>query len=377
MKKNFMRITSLALVIALMLCAFAGCTTGNVEKPTAATIKTDLKDVMFTFTYGQLREVLPGDQLATLFETINNKTDDKTVSLSYYELVAKFGNKDYFDKIIDLISEEDMAKFVANQQAVLEYYNKHINEMKAQGLAKVSYGEAFWIDYDNVVFKDANGNELSNQGEFKAAFRIYADVCLQNIGSFLMNKGQDEALEKGADLTNALYPWGATYASSLVLDDLIKPTTSTRENMKTQQNAIYSSIIPTLVYDIDDKGNNKEDEHGENVFVATEYVRTICITVCEDEASVLKAFSLREKSKILDQFKVAESYLVVEDYSVAFNPCKIITGFDAVNDQITYATYDKNMIITAQIKFTGALAQYGTVTVEFPCTSSITYNFGW
>ena len=377
MKKNFMRITSLALVIALMLCAFAGCTTSNVEKPTAATIKTDLKDVMFTFTYGQLREVLPGDQLATLFETINNKTDDKTVSLSYYELVAKFGNKDYFDKIIDLISEEDMAKFVANQQAVLEYYNKHINEMKAQGLAKVSYGEAFWIDYDNVVFKDANGNELSNQGEFKAAFRIYADVCLQNIGSFLMNKGQDEALEKGADLTNALYPWGATYASSLVLDDLIKPTTSTRENMKTQQNAIYSSIIPTLVYDIDDKGNNKEDEHGENVFVATEYVRTICITVCEDEASVLKAFSLREKSKILDQFKVAESYLVVEDYSVAFNPCKIIAGFDAVNDQITYATYDKNMIITAQIKFTGALAQYGTVTVEFPCTSSITYNFGW
>lgn len=377
MKKNVMRIISMALVVALMLCAFAGCTAGNIERPVAVQVKTDLQDVTFTFTYGQLRQVLPGDQLATLFENINEKTDDKTIDISYYELVAKFGDKDYFTQIINLISEEDMAKFVANQQAVLDYYNKHINEMKAQGLAKISYNEAFWIDYDNVVFKDANGNELENQGEFKAAFRLYADVCLQNIGSFLMNKGQDEAVEKGADLTNVMYPWGQSFASNLLLDDLIKPEKSTKDNMIEQQNAIYSSIIPTLTYDIDENGDNKKDSHGEYVFVATEYVRTICITVSDNEESILKAFSLREKSKILEQFKVAEGYLVVEDFTVAFNPCRILASFNAVNDQITYATYDKNMVITAQIKFTGALAQYGTVTVEFPCTSSITYNFGW
>ena len=54
--------------------------------------------------------------------------------------------------------------------------------------------------------------------------------------------------------------------------------------------------------------------------------------------------------------------------------------FSYVGDEdrpMFYATYEKNMIITANITFTGALAQYGTMIVEFPCTSSLTYNFGW
>ena len=35
------------------------------------------------------------------------------------------------------------------------------------------------------------------------------------------------------------------------------------------------------------------------------------------------------------------------------------------------------MMRAPMITFTGALAEYGNVIVEFPCTSSLTYNFGW
>ena len=77
MKKNVMRILSLVLVVVMMVTAFAGCGS-EVTRPTAVTVKTDLQDVNFEFTYGELKKVLPADKLATLFENTNSKTDDKT-----------------------------------------------------------------------------------------------------------------------------------------------------------------------------------------------------------------------------------------------------------------------------------------------------------
>ena len=79
----------------------------------------------------------------------------------------------------------------------------------------------------------------------------------------------------------------------------------------------------------------------------------------------------------MEQFKVAESYLKLNSFEIGFAPCKIMASINAVTDEMTYVTYEKNMVITANITFTGALAQYGTMIVEFPCTSSLTYNFGW
>ena len=62
MKKNFMRAISLVMVLVIMVASFAGCGDGTaVNRPEAVSVKTDLKDVSFTFTYGELKEVLPGD----------------------------------------------------------------------------------------------------------------------------------------------------------------------------------------------------------------------------------------------------------------------------------------------------------------------------
>ena len=387
MKKNVMRILSLILVVVLMATTFAGCGS-EVVRPTPVTVKTDLQDVYFEFTYGELKEVVPADKLAVLYENINSKTDDKIIKLSYYELVSKFGGEEYFKDILALISDEQWTQFTGNQQGVLDYFNEKINEIKTTGVARVSYYENFWINHgDGVVFKDVNGNELGGQSEFRAAFRLYADMALKNIGNYLMNISNEEkyqvdeddeeklvATDFNEDLTNIIYPLGQKNASTLALSDLY---TTTDKETGVVTYPIYTSVVPTLVHDLDEKGNNAEDEEGEYIFVPSEFYRTICIMVKPEEASVKKAFTVREKDGILEQFKVAENYMTVNSFEIAFTPCKIMAGFNAVNDQMTYATYEKNMIITANVTFTGALAEYGTVVVEFPCTSSLTYNFGW
>ena len=371
MKKNFIRIIALALVLTMLAVSFAGCSTSEVQRPVAVQSKTDLKDVAFKFTYGELKNILPGDKLATLYENFNKKTDDRTVELSYYELVSKYGSEEYFDDILALISEEEWAQFTGNQQEILDYFNKSINDIKTTGSARVSYNESFWINHgDQVIFKDANGNELPNQKEFRAAFRLYADAALKDIGSFLMNLGQDEATEFKADLTNVIYPLGEKTASTLTLADLYT-------DKATKTYPIYTSIVPNFVYDLDSEGKNAVDEDGENIFVPTELTRIIHIAVKPEEASVKKAFTVREKDGIIEQFKVAEPYLKLNSFEIGFAPCKIMASINAVTDEMTYVTYEKNMVITANITFTGALAQHGTVIVEFPCTSSLTYNFGW
>ncbi len=371
MKKNVMRIIAVVLAFAMLTISFAGCSTSEVERPVAVESKTDLKDVAFKFTYGELKEILPGDKLATLYENFNKKTDDREVELSYYELVSKYGSEEYFNDILALISDEEWAQFTGNQQEVLDYFNGMINDIKTNGTARVSYYEDFWINHgDGVVFKSEDGKELPDQDKFRAAFRIYADTALKDIGSFLMNRGQEEATEFKADLTDVIYPLGEKTASTLTLNDLYT-------DEATNTFPIYTSVVPTMVYDLAEDGSNLEDEEGEYVFVPSELYRTINIVVKPEEASVKKAFTIREKDGIMEQFKVAETYMILNSFEIAFTPCKITAGINAVNDEMAYTTYEKNMIITANITFTGALADYGTVVVEFPCTSSLTYNFGW
>ncbi|MBR2954105.1 MAG: hypothetical protein IKC45_06960 [Clostridia bacterium] len=386
MKKNVIRIITVVLAFTMLAVSFAGCSTSEVNRPVPVETKTDLGDVYFEFTYGELKEILPGDKLATLYENFNKKTDDRVVKLSYYELVSKYGSEEYFNDILALISDEEWAQFTGNQQEVLDYFNGMINDIKTNGSARVSYYENFWINhggsegtnedgsisYKNVTvfFRDTEGNLLDDQPKLRAAFRLYADMALKDIGSFLMNLSQEDATEKNADLTDVIYPLGEKTASTLTLNDLYT-------DEKTNTFPIYTSVVPTMVYDLDEKGNNAEDEEGEYIFVPSELYRTINIVVKPEEASVKKAFTIREKDGIMEQFKVAENYLILNSFEIAFAPCKITAGINAVNDEMAYTTYEKNMIITANITFTGALADYGTVVVEFPCTSSLTYNFGW
>ena len=375
MKKVIFKSLSLALVIIMMISVFAACGGDKVvDRPTAAQIKTDIGDITFTFTYGDLRKAgIAGDKLAMLFENTKKKTDDKTVSLSYYELVSTFGGEDYFDNILALIPAEEFTKFSENEEQVIGYFNNLINTIKSDECddVRISYREEFWINHgDKVVFKDADGNELPNQKELRAAFRLYADKALEGIGGVLLNKDQDHATAFGADLTNEMYVFGSKTASTLTVSDLY----TDKEN---KIYPAYTSVVPTLTFDLDNKGNNAEGEDGEYIFVPTEWYRTINICVKPEEESVNKAFSTRTPDEVLKYFEAAKAYAKVNSYEIAFEPCYITAGVNAVNDEMTYCVYQKNMIVTMNVTFTGALEKYGTMLITFPCTNQMTYEIGW
>lgn len=375
MKKNIFKSVAVIMALVLVVCSFAACgNTNEAQRPNEAKVKTDIGDVRFTFTYGDLRNSgMSADKLASLFENTKKKTDDKTVTLSYYEIVSTFGDDECFDNIIALIPAEQMEKFTGNAQAVLDYFNSMVNYIKSDECNEVlvSYNEEFWINHgDGVVFKDINGNELSGQKELRAAFRLYADNSLKGMDSVLKSRSQDDATEPGSDITNEMYVYGNKKASELTIADLYTDT-----NAKIYP--AYTSLVPTLEFDLDKKGNNAEDENGEYIFVPTEWYRTINIAVKPSEESVRKAFSLREPQEILPFFDAAKNYMTVNSYDVKFEPCFITAGFNAVNDEMTYCTYQKNMTVTMNVTFTGALAEYGTVLITFPCTNQITFNFGW
>ena len=375
MKKVIFKSLSLALVIIMMISVFTACGGKKVvDRPTAAKIKTDIGDVTFTFTYGDLRKAgIAGDKLALLFENTKKKTDDKTVSLSYYELVSTFGGEDYFDNILALIPAEEFTKFSENEERVLGYFNNLINTIKSDECddVRISYREEFWINHgDKVVFKDADGNELPNQKELRAAFRLYADKALEGIGDVLSNKSQEDATDFGADLTNEMYVYGSKTASTLSVSDLY----TDKEN---KIYPAYTSVVPTLVFDLDEKGDNAEGEDGEYIFVPTEWYRTINICVKPEEESVNKAFSTRTPDEVLKYFEAAKAYAKVNSYEIAYEPCYITAGINAVNDEMTYCVYQKNMIVTMNVTFTGALEKYGTMLITFPCTNQMTYDIGW
>lgn len=375
MKKVIFKSLSLALVIIMMISVFTACGGKKVvDRPTDAKIKTDIGDVTFTFTYGDLRKAgIAGDKLAMLFENTKKKTDDKTVSLSYYELVSTFGGEDYFDNILALIPAEEFTKFSENEERVLGYFNNLINTIKSDECddVRISYREEFWINHgDKVVFKDADGNELSNQKELRAAFRLYADKALEGIGDVLSNKSQEDATDFGADLTNEMFVYGSKTASTLTVSDLY----TDKEN---KIYPAYTSVVPTLVFDLDEDGDNAEGEDGEYIFVPTEWYRTINICVKPEEESVNKAFSTRTPEEVLKYFEAAKAYAKVNSYEIAYEPCYITAGINAVNDEMTYCVYQKNMIVTMNVTFTGALEKYGTMLITFPCTNQMTYDIGW
>lgn len=352
------RLVSVILLVVMMASMFAGCgeeTAGPVE----AKLRTDLNDAVFTMSYGDLRKVLPSDQLASLFETTKKKTDDKTVKISYYELVSKYSERDYFDALIALLSESDKNMISGNREQVLDYFNALINDIAASDSAAVKYHENFEIKFgDGVVFKDKNGNALPEQDILRSAFRVYADAALKNIDSFLKNSEEAES-------SREIIPVRDGKASLLTVNDLCG------------EYPAYSSVIPTYAYALDENGENAVDETGEQVLVPTELLRKIVITVKPTEESVKKAFFVRSKDGVMEELKKAGAYMTVNSYEVGFEPCIITASVNGVDDRMTSVEYEKNMIITADVTFTGALEKYGSVTVEFPCTSTLTYEFGW
>ena len=83
MKSISLRFLSIVLAVTLIACTFSACSNpfeSKEELPVEVKVKTDLRDPTYTFTYGELKGVIPLEKLAPLFENYKEKNDFANIS---------------------------------------------------------------------------------------------------------------------------------------------------------------------------------------------------------------------------------------------------------------------------------------------------------
>ncbi len=340
------------VLTALLLCIgmFAGCSIGAQEEesePVAVTLKTDLHDASFEFTYGELREILDAESLSNLFESYENKTDDVTITLTYNDIRARYGsNEEVFNAVMALLTDEERAQLSANRTEVLRYYTEIANAIKAQQPETIR-SESFWVEDDTIAFTAADGTVQDDSSTISKAARLYKDMMMNGLSEALPN---NETLKAGTDLTDALYLQGTDAITALTDADL---------------EAVYSSVNETT--ENDSNGNP----------VVTELTRTVELHVIPEEASILRAVDIRDEQTVLDLLNREENSFTVDGYTLSFTGLTITAIFDADTDELLSISYDKTMHVTATVTGTGTLAPLGTQTLDFDCGANTYYQFGW
>lgn len=381
MKSNSLRIISLLLLLAISLTSFSSCSNpfkAEVEIPKTVSLKTDLKDPSYTFTYGELKTVLPLEKLAPLFENYKEKNADSEITLSYNEIVTRFSADAMKDDgkalegIWSLATEEELKATTANKNEVIDYFNKIVNTLKTDKPAKTEYGEDFWTDdsTDSVTFM-RNGKEIDKDSDEYKALRsaavVYKKYVVDGAYNFLLGHTKDENgetknLAQGNDsLDDILYLWGEKDVSRLTYDDVVSAISSVKPDITTIEEDGTG----------DDKGKKVEKDY------VTALTRTVVITLKPDESAVKKAFSIHDKKPVLDEMKKASDYFTVEDYIITPRECVITAVFDAATDEIMTLTYQNNMTVNTEITGANNFASIGTVGLSFNCTDQMYYHFGW
>lgn len=352
MLKKSLKLVCVLLSIALVTLAFTSCDINAGEEtsePVAVTLKTDLHDAMFTFTYGELETVLPTELLSTLFEEYEEKNADTTITLNYNDLKSRYAYNDdpeLFSKVLALLSAEEQAQLEGNRAEALAYYTRIANAIKAQKPATV-YSENFWVHNDTIALTDAAGNKSEENTPLAKAVRLYKDMISSGISDALPNNAKTEA---GTDLIDILYVKGSNTVTALTLDDI---------------DAIYTSVTATTE-------NNSAEEP-----VVTELTRTVEIHLKNAPASIEKAISFRNPADVLAKLNRAENSFTVSSYTLVPHDCVIVATFNAATDELLSLSYDKNMAVTATVTGEGSLAVYGTQTLTFESGSNMYYQFGW
>lgn len=356
-------LTAVMLVTMLCSCSVSDLLSKDEKTPEAVTVKTDLKDAVFTFTYKELKETLTAEKVAAIFEDFDELNDDVTIDMSYNDIVNRFeGGEDDedFKKMMALCTGEELAQLTDNSAEVLEYVVNALNGAKAKKPV-VEYSEGFWTDKGSIIFTQ-NGEESDSR--IKQAAKYFEYFVTKGAGDFLSDSenGKSGKTEQGADLTDIMYLYGEEAACRLTMDDV-------------------ESVISSLAYDKEAYKEHYTDENGRektrDAVAVTGITRIVKIKLKNTDEAVLKAFSVRDKSVVLDEMKKASDYISVDDYNIAFDGCTITLTFNAVTDNILTAEYDRNMDITTEVTGVGSLEHLGTQNLSFKCTDRVNYHFGW
>lgn len=354
MQSKVMKTVCVLLAVLFAMAALTACDVSigkqdETPEPVAVTLKTDLHDAMFTFTYGELKSVLPADLLANLFEDFEEKNDDTAIQLNYNDIKARYsGNQkdpELFNKVLALLDDSERAALQANRAEVLDYYTRVANAVKTQK-PQTEYKEDFWVSDSTIKFVDANGTEADENSAIAKSARLYKDFIMDGLKDALPH-GTTKASE---DLNDIVYLKGSDLVSAITLADI---------------DAIYSSVTATT-----EKNSAEQD-------VVTELTRTVEIHLKNDEAAIRRAYTLRDPADVLSKLNRPENSFTVTEANATPFDCVITATFNAATDELISLSYDKNMKVTARLTGEGSLAPLGTQTVNFDCGSNMYYHFGW
>lgn len=342
-----LKIGAVLLTLVLVLSVFSACATETQTPPEAVTLRTDLHDAVFTFTYGELKPVMPPEILSALYENFEEKDDSTEIQISYYDLKARCASaedKMLFQKVLELLDAQERSALAENQSVVLDYYTRIANALKTQKPAVV-YTENIWVEDDTISFTGADGRQFAADTPLCKGAKLYKDMLATGLSAVLPTEATAAA---GTDLTDILYLKGRDTVTAL--DD-------------TDVTAIYSSV------------SEKTEPDAQDNPVVTELTRTVEIHVRPERESVEKAMDFRAPETVLQAINRPENPFTVSDYSLTPQALLITAVFDAATDTLVSLTYEREMQVAAAITGEGDLAVYGSGTLFFTCVGNMQYQF--
>lgn len=97
----------------------------------------------------------------------------------------------------------------------------------------------------------------------------------------------------------------------------------------------------------------------------------------DDEVIVDVFGDKKNEDEVLKNFENIADYIVVKDYSVEYESCKITSDADLYTDTLSFVNFEKNMKVTATAECVGELASYGEITITFNLTKTTNYTFNY
>ena len=227
-----------------------------------------------------------------------------------------------------------------SSEEILNYFNKLVNEIKAERPA-MYYRFELNVPNDSLKVTKAGAEEAEIIDESLSAINDAAkavkDLMLENI------EEQSGDIAFGADNTDVLLVKGESFASKLTVDD-IKYATMT--------------------------------EVGDQYFITIEFD-----DVSEVDAKEIlgNAFNLRDKEDILnsEEFAKTKAYLELQDYKVSYSGCKITATVNRLTDEITKLEYFKPANVVVSAKGQNTFAQHGDLSVLFTLEDKFYYEINW
>ena len=119
----------------------------------------------------------------------------------------------------------------------------------------------------------------------------------------------------------------------------------------------------------DENGTTEQPEEGETAAEPT-------TRIFADDETVKKVFGEQaDKAEVIKNFDCIKNYITVVDYEITYGSCEIRSDIELVASDLSDISFTQPMTVTAKVRGTGELEDYGELTVKLEITKNVSYSF--